>query len=257
MKAMMYTPDEPADVLQRQAVAKPEIHTYRMTAIVAGALFIIATAASILGTSFTGSIPSAPDYLTSMSANGNPIKVGALLSLLAAAASASIAIALYPILKKYNEGLALGAVAFRLIEGVFYIVGVICLLSLFTLSQDFVNAGGQGAAYFQTLGHLLLTARDLADFIFGVIAFSLGALSYYYVFYQTRLIPRWLSAWGLIAIVSLLAAALFTLFNGEPYSISGNLLILVLPIAVQEMVLALWLIVKGFNPFAIASRADQ
>jgi len=120
------------------------------------------------------------------------------------------------------------------------------------LSQEFVNAGGQRASYFQTFGHLLLTARDLAGFVFGAIAFCLGALMYYSVFYQSKLIPRWLSVWGLIATVLLLSAVLLTLFDGEPFSISGGLIILALPIAVQEMVLAVWLIVKGFNPSAIA-----
>lgn|SRR5574341_3623 len=232
-----------------------KMNTDRKIAIIAGALFIIATAASLLGTGFTGSILGAPDYLTRISANGNPIMVGALLSFIAAAVSSSIAVSLYPVLRKYNEGLALGSVGFRLIEGVFYIVGIICLLSLFTLSQNFVNAGGQGASYFQALGHLLLTARDLADFVFGAMAFSVGALMYYYIFYQTKLIPRWLSVWGLIAIASLLSAALFTMFDGDPFSISGRLIILAFPIALQEMVLAIWLIVKGFNPSAIATES--
>lgn len=225
----------------------------RKIAIITGALFIIATAASLLGTGFTGSILGTPDYLSKISTNGNSILVGALLSFVAAATSASIAISLYPILKKHNEGLALGAIGFRLMEGVFYMIGAICLLSLLTLRQDFVNAGGQRVSYFQTLGHLLLTARDLAGFVFGVIAFCLGALAYYYVFYQSKLIPRWLSVWGLLAIVSLLSSVLLTMFDGEPFAISGKLILLALPIALQEMVLAIWLIVKGFNPSATAN----
>lgn len=118
----------------------------------AGALFIIATVASLLGTGFTGSTLDAPDYLVRISANGSQIMIGALLAFIAAAGSASIAISLYPILKKYNEGLALGAVGFRLIEGAFYILGIIGLLLLLTLSQEFVKAGAPGASYFQTLG---------------------------------------------------------------------------------------------------------
>lgn len=229
----------------------------RKTAIITGILFIVATAAGLLGAGFKGSILGAPDYLARISTDGTPIIVGALLSFIAAAASVSIAISLYPILKKYGEGLALGAVCFRLMEGVFYVVGIICVLSLFPVSQNSVNAGGQGAFYFPTLGHLLLTASDLAGFVFGVLAFCVGALMYYYIFFQTKLIPRWLSVWGLVAIVLLLAATLLTLFDGVPFSISGNLVILALPIALQEMVLAVWLIVKGFNSSAIASGSAQ
>lgn len=225
----------------------------RKISIVAGTLFIIATAASLSGTSFTGSILSASDYLTRISANGNQVAAGALFEFIAAAASASIAISLYPVLKKHNEGLALGAVGFRLIEGVFYIVGAICLMALFTLSQSFVNAADPGAAYYPTLGHLLLTVRDLAGFIFGVLAFCVGALLYYCIFYRTKLIPRWLSVFGILAILSLLSAVLFTMYSGEPYSISGMKTLFALPIAVQEMVLAVWLIVKGFNSSAEAN----
>ena len=224
------------------------MNTDRKVAIIAGVLFITATAASLLGNGLTGSILDAPDYLARVSSSGNRVIVGALLSFLAAAGSAGIAIALYPVLKKYNAGLALGAVSFRLIEAVFYIVGALCLLSLLTVSQQFVGAADQSASYFQNVGHLLLTTRDSAGFVFAVIAFCLGALMYYAVFYRSKLIPRWLSVWGLIAIVLLLSAVFITLFDGEPYSISGNLVFLALPIALQEIVLAVWLLVRGFNP---------
>jgi hypothetical protein len=228
------------------------MNTDRKVAIIAGVLFITATAASLLGNGLTGSILDAPDYLARASSSGNRVMGGALLSFLAAAGSAGIAIALYPVLKKYDAGLALGAVGFRLIEAVFYIVGALCLLSLLTVSQQFVRAGDQSASYFQNVGHLLLTTRDSAGFVFAVIAFCLGALMYYAVFYRSKLIPRWLSVWGLIAIVLLLSAVFITLFDGEPYSISGNLVFLALPIALQEIVLAVWLLVRGFNPPEVA-----
>ncbi len=229
----------------------------RKAAIIVGALFITATVASLLSTGFTGSILDVPDYLIKISANGNQVIMGALFQFIAAIASASIAIWLYPILKKYDEGLALGAVGFRLIEGVFYIVAAIGLLSLFTLSQEFVKAGTPDAFYFQTLGTLILAVRNWSGFVFSVTAFNLGALAYYYIFYRSKLIPRWLSGWGLLGAVLLLSVALLALFSGEPFSISGVTILLVLPIAVQEMVLAVWLIVKGFNPSAIASRSDK
>ncbi len=229
----------------------------RKAAIIVGALFITATVASLLSTGFTGSILDVPDYLIKISANGNQVIMGALFQFIAAIASASIAIWLYPILKKYDEGLALGAVGFRLIEGVFYIVAAIGLLSLFTLSQEFVKAGTPDAFYFQTLGTLILAVRNWSGFVFSVTAFNLGALAYYYIFYRSKLIPRWLSGWGLLGAVLLLSVALLALFSGEPFSISGVTILLVLPIAVQEMVLAVWLIVKGFNPSAIASGSDK
>lgn len=233
------------------------MNTDRKIAIITGVLFITATAASLTGNGLTGSILDAPDYLARVSSSGNRVMVGALLSFLAAAGSAGIAITLYPVLKRYDEGLALGAVGFRLIEAVFYIVGALCLLSLLTVKQQFVSAGDQSASYFQNVGHLLLTMRDSAGFVFAVIAFCLGALMYYVVFYRSKLIPHWLSVWGLIAIALLLSAVFITLFDGEPYSISGNLIWLALPIALQEMVMAVWLIVKGFNSSAIDSQPTK
>ncbi len=233
------------------------MNTDRRIAITAGILFIVATAANLLSTGFTGSVLSAPDYLSRISSNGNRIIFGALFTFIAAAGSSGIAISLYPLLRKYSAGLAIGAVGFRLIEGVFYTVGAMSLLLLFTESRDFVNGGGQNVMVFQALGSLLLTMNNAAGFIFGASAFCLGALMYYYVFYRSSLIPRWLSVWGLIAIAMLLSAVLIALFGGGPFSISGRLTLLALPIALQEMVLAVWLIVKGFNPSVIAAEPAE
>jgi hypothetical protein len=157
------------------------------------------------------------------------------------------------VLRKFNAGLALGSVGFRLIEAVFYTVGTLCLLSTFALSQESAGLSGDAAVYIETLGRLLLTAKDLAGFVLGVMAFCIGGGMYYAVFYRTRLIPRWLSVWGFIALVLLFSAVLITLFDGAPYSVSGNLVFLAFPIALQEMVLAVWLIAKGFNPSAVES----
>ena len=227
------------------------MNTNKRTARVAGVLFILATAAGLAGTGVLGSALEAPDFFSRLSMEGNRVLVSALLSFGAACASSGIAIALYPVLRKFNEGLALGSVGFRLIEAVFYIVGTLCLLSIFALSHEYAGVSGQVASYTETLGRLLRTAKDLAGFILAVMAFCIGAGLYYVVMYRSRLVPRWLSAWGLIALVLLFSAVLITLFDGEPYSVSGNLVFLALPIALQEMVLAVWLIVKGFNASAI------
>jgi len=225
--------------------------TDRKTAVIVGVLFLVATAANLLSTSLTRSLVTAPDYLRSLSASGNHILVGALLALIAALASASIAIALYPVLRRYNEGLALGSVGFRLIEAVFYAIDIVGLLSLLALSQAFVKAGAPGDAYFHTIGTLLQASREWVTFVLAVSAFSLGALMYYAVLYQSNLIPRWLAGWGVLGAACSLLAALFILFGLAPYSLP--MLVLILPIAVQEMVLAIWLIVKGFTAPASAS----
>jgi hypothetical protein len=227
------------------------MNSNRKTAIIVGVLFITATVAGILSVVFSGSILDAPDYLIKVSANESRVIIGALFVLIMAFACTGIAIWLYPVIRKHNEALALGSVGFRLIEGVFHLVGVIGLLSLVTLSQEYVKAGAPDASYFQSLGTLLLAARDWAG-VLGSFAFILGALMYYYIFYQSKLIPRWLSVWGLIGVPLWIAAELLIMF-GLIESFSTNAILLDIPIAVNEMVLAVWLIVKGFNSSAIAS----
>lgn len=236
------------------------MNAMRRTAKIAGVLFILATAASLAGSAMLAGALKGPDFLSQIAMQGNRVLVSALLSFVAACASSGIAIALYPVLRKESEGLALTSVGFRLMEGAYYSIGTICLLSLYALSQQFA-AGAQMSSDALMIGHLLLTAKDFAGFVVGVMAFCIGGSAYYIVFWRSNLIPRWLSGWGLIALVLLFSAVLITLFDGAPYSVSGNLVFLAFPIALQEMVLAIWLIAKGFNAVALnavsgTARAD-
>jgi hypothetical protein len=228
----------------------------RKTARIAGILFIIATAASIASSPFLTSISSS-NYLVDVSANGNQVLVGALLAFIAAIASASIAISLYPTLKEFNGALALGAVGFRLIEGALYIVGIIGLVVLLALSQEFVKAGAPSSSYFQTLGVLSLAEYHWVYYGGAVLAFCLGALMYYYIFYQTRLVPRWLSGWGLVGATLLTVGAMLVMFD-VIVPLSTPHVVLALPIAVQEMALAVWLIIKGFSsPASMAAKQPK
>ena len=228
------------------------MNTNRKTAITVGILFIVATVASLLSTvAFLKPILDAPDYLGRIFANENQILIGSLIHIIGAFACAGIAIALYPVLRKYNEGLALGSVGFRIAEAMLYVFGSIGILLLLPLSQEFIKAGMPGASYFQTLAISLLSMRDWTG-ILAVITFGPGALMYYTVFYQAKLIPRWLSGWGLIAAALCLISGILVMFNIIDFFTPVQI-VLNIPIALQEMVLAVWLIVKGFNLPAIAS----
>jgi hypothetical protein len=219
---------------------------YRKIAIIVGVLFIVATVAGIVSGVFLGPTIEA-DYLTSISENETQVKIGAFFYSIMAIAVAGIAIVIYPILKKHNEVLALGYVGARLVEGILFIVGVTSILTLLTLSKEFVNVGAPGASYFQTVGTLVTAAGEWAAML-GYLAFFLSALMFYYLLYQTKLIPQWLSGWGLLAAL-LWPIASLSLF-GSTYS--G---FFYAPMFVQEMVLAVWLIVKGFNPQVIKSKS--
>jgi hypothetical protein len=228
------------------------LSTHRTTARIAGALLIIALVASPLSLVFLGSLDDS-DYLTKISENEGMVAVGALLLFVAAFASAGIALSLYPVLRKYREGLAVGAVGFRIIEGMFYALGAVSALLLLTLSQEFVKSGAGDPAYFHAAGTVLHGLDDWTG-LAGVLAFYVGGLMYYCAFYQTRLVPRWLAAWGVGAVILGFVAAMLVLF-GATGSMSTVQVVLNLPIAANELVLAVWLIVKGFRlpPVAAAS----
>jgi hypothetical protein len=226
----------------------------KKTARVVGILFIATTVAAIVSGAFLLPLVDAPDYLAKVSANQNQAMLGALFYLIMAAGCASIAIPMYPILKKYNKSMALGAVGFRFVEGSIFMVGVICVLSLVTLSQEYVQAGAPTGSHFQIVGKLLLAGYTIDQpLVPGVFAFSLGALMYYSIFYKSKLVPRWLSVWGLIGITLGIVNGLGDMFGSIPNETISMLLDL--PIFAQEMVLAIWLIVKGFNSSAIVSEA--
>jgi hypothetical protein len=228
------------------------VSTDRRIARIAGILFIVATAASLLSLAFLGSVGS-PDYLTEIAANEGQVAAGVLIRFIAAFASAAIAISLYPVLRRYRQGLALGSVGFRVIEGTFYTLGAVSVLLLLTLSQEFVKTGAGDPAYFSQTGTLLKALDDWVG-LAGIFAFYLGGLLYYRVFYQTRLVPRWLAAWGIGAVILGAAAALLVLF-GVTGSMSPVQMALNAPIGLQEMVLVVWLIAKGFNTSPVTSES--
>jgi len=222
------------------------MNSNKKTARTVGVLFLTAMVTSILGGGLLESILNAPDYLVNVSANTTQVWIGTLLELISGIAIVGIAAMLFPIFKQHNENIAVGYVGFRIIESIFIIVGAIIPLSLITLSQEYLKAGDSDASYFQTLGTLFIAGRaHLAGLLIPVF-FSLGALLFYYLLYRSKLIPRFISVWGLIGV-----ALILTLTMIEADIITG--MILALPIILNEIFLGIWLIVKGFNPSAIAS----
>jgi hypothetical protein len=228
---------------------------FRKLAIIAGVLFIIYTSVDFLSFLFLGTT-TATNYLVSVSENAGLVGTGALLLFIGGACASGIAISLYPVLKKFNAGLALGAVGFRISEGVLTFVSVCGLLLLITLSQQFVKAGAPDSSYFQTLGVLVYEGHRWVYNVGSLLAFSIGALLYYIIFYRTKLVPRWISVWGLVAaILGMVSCVLVLVGLIAPFGTEQ--VVMNLPMFPQEMVLAAWLIAKGFNPAVIASKSPQ
>lgn len=223
----------------------------KKTARIVGALFITASAAPILTyLPLAFIIDRAPDYLSTVSAKETQVMIGVLIELIWALAVFGVPVMLFPILKKYNEAGAVGFLGLRLIESVVTILYTIGLLSLVSLSQEFVQAGAPPDSHYQVLGDLLLTARDWAAMVGPGLIFALSALVLNYILFQSQLVPRWLSGWGLIGGTLMVVSYLLQFF-----SIDVSFLFVV--IAVQEMAFAVWLIVKGFNSAVINSESVQ
>ena len=219
--------------------------TYRKTAVVVGLLFVVCTAASVLSAVATSGLFDAPQYLATLSAHEGRMVGGALIEFVWAISAAGIAIGFYPVLRKHNRALALGSVAARLVEGVLILVGMLGLLTLLSVSE-------KAAAGTDAVAGSLLAARDWTHGFVMVLAWLAGAFMYYYLLYRARLIPRWLSGWGLAAASLCLVATIYSGFTQE-FGFTTVNTVLNIPIGVQEMVLAVWLIAKGFSPAALAS----
>ncbi|MRS05493.1 DUF4386 domain-containing protein, partial [bacterium] len=172
----------------------------RKTAAIVGVLFILGTVPALLSLPLASNTVNAPDHLNAISTNAGQMVLFTAIKFIMGIACAGIGLALYPILKKYNESLAIGSAGFRVIEGALQVVGALLYVFLLALSQEFVKAGAPASSYFQTADAVINVAigweRDAAI----LLTFGIGALMYYAVFYQYRLVPRWLTVWGLVGI---------------------------------------------------------
>ena len=194
---------------------KKAIYGYKGTARIVGILYIIGTVAGVLSTRFIGG-------------DSNALKVGALLTLAMGFSLAFIPAFMFPILRKHNEAAGIGYIIFRgALETCTYIIKAVCLLALSSIGANTV---------IQAISDLSVTA-----FVFGI-----GALIFYAALYKYKLIPRWLSGFGLVAISLHIVSGTLVIFGlQEPFD-TGSM-IMNLPIAAQEMIMAVWLIVKGFT----------
>ena len=223
--------------------------TNRMNAAIVGVLFILGTVPALMSLPLALNTVNAPDHLTAISTNEGQMILFTAIKFIMGIACAGIGLALYPILKKYNDGLAFGAAGFRVIEGALHIVGALLYVVLLALSQEYVKAGAPASSYFQTADVVINSGIGWFRDVAMLLTFGIGALMYYIVFYQYRLVPRWLTVWGLVGITLNIISALSVVFHLLP-SAGTIQVILLMPILPQELVLAVWLIAKGFNPSA-------
>jgi hypothetical protein len=229
------------------------MNNLRKTARIVGVLYITGTVAGICS-AIVKPYFDAPDYLMKVSGNATPVILGTLFLLTMGLVLAMMSVLLYPVLKMQNKTLAIGYVIFRgAIETVTYIITAFCWLLSAALGRVAVQTGADLPAL-QAICAALIDPR--AGSAITTIFFITGALMFYSVLYRSGLVPRWISVWGLASTLPYLASGFLVLF-GATGSGSTVEFVLILPMLVQEMVLAVWLIVKGFNPNAIAVLSDN
>jgi len=215
---------------------------FKTTARVVGVLFIVASVSAIVGGLLA--LPATePGDLAAVAAAETQVVTGALIEMILVLSVVGIAVLLYPVLRHQSEGWALAYVGARTLEAALLLAAAISALVMLTLSTEAAPAGVQ----------VVLAIREWTYLIGSVLMFGTSALILYPLLYRGNLVPAWLSLWGLAGGVLIIVSGL-----PEGYGVSVPEIVaglLVAPIALNEMVLALWLIVRGFSPSSVARRA--
>jgi hypothetical protein len=233
------------------------MNTYRKNAVLAGVLYFMGTIFGVLGATIGGEVltslisgnPLASvDILSLVAVNSSQLTWGAFLTFMMGISLVAMTVFLYPVMRKASRELAMGMVLFRgALEGIFYFLTTLSILTLVAVGNQYI-ATGADSVVLQTMGKVLYQFETLKAPVSSII-FLIGATCIYLTFYRTRLIPRWISVWGFIAVVTSMVSALMNFFHMDP-GIGFYLEMVMFP---QELVMAVWMIVKGFNPSAMAA----
>ena len=218
----------------------------RKTALVAGVFYLITFAASIPALILIGPVLHNSGYITSPGADTRVV-AGCLLDLVNAIASVGTAVTLFPVIRRQNEGLALGFVASRSFEAAVIVIGVVSLLAVVTLRRDLAGVQGTDLPALVIAGRSLVAVRDWTFLLGPGLMPAFNALCLGSVLYRSRLVPRIIPAIGLAGAPLLVAAAVATLFgvNTQTSLLSE---IATIPIFIWELTVGVYLTVKGFRP---------
>jgi hypothetical protein len=218
--------------------------TQRATARAVGVLFVLATVSAVIGGSLIAQIEEDGADLGGLRGQ---VSTGVLVEVVLALSVIAIAVLLVPLLRRQHEAAAIGYAALRTVEGAFVLLATTCAILVVSLGED-------GSLDPGPMLDQLLAAREWTYFVGTLVVFGISAVVLNVLLYQSRLVPRWLSGWGLLGAVLLLVRGVLEVYGMEsPLAIQ---LVWSAPIAIQEMVLAGWLIVRGFDTSHLARSPD-
>lgn len=228
---------------------------YRRTEILVASLWIVTAIGAIGGALLMNPIINAPDYLTTVFSKSATITSGMFGWMINDIGVVFIGLLMFPILKKQSESMALGYLSMRMFESLLMIVGVFFAMLLIPLSHEFIKAGSTDVALFQTMGSVLKQAEDWFLNLLQLVFLGLGGIILTTLLYQTKLVPRFISVFGLIGYALLLPAAVVGLFGILDPTPGGSGSILAVPVAIWEIIMMpFWLFTRGFNTAGISTK---
>jgi hypothetical protein len=231
-------------------IIKVATNTYRTTARVVGVVYLAGFVVGIGGIMLIQSVLGAPNDLATVSANSMTLAFAAILWLLAVVGDAAHGVLMFPILKPHHERIAVGYLAFRIMDAVFIAIMVLFVLLQIPLGSEYLKAGASDTSSLQALSTVFAQAQ-LYAYELGMITLGISGLMLCYTLYRAKLVPRWLAIWGLLGYAIILCGMVSAVMGsglGDLSSYAGGL---------WEVVMGVWLIVKGFNPSAVVSQAPR
>lgn len=215
--------------------------TSRMwTSRLIGALFLAGFVTYGTGSTLVTSVVDGPDFLSGIGSQRTTLAVGAFLMIATTAVDIGKAVLFFPVLKRHGQRTAVAYLATMIFEMALMSVGALALLMLLPLADE-VDLLGDATA--QALGSLAVDANEMAYQI-GQLSLGFGCLFLCALLLRSGLVPRWLAAWGLLGYTLHMTGAAAEIF-GAPLSLA-----LLIPGGIFEVMLALWLLMKGFTPAA-------
>ncbi len=224
------------------------VREHRAAATTAGILYILGTVAGFLSFVVIAPVRDAGDPLAYAGEHAGTVTTGALLVLVMGLSLAFVPVVLFSVLRRVHEVLAVGYLVVRgAVETACYVILAIGWLLLVPLGEAMAAAPGTASPAGVRVGGLVIDA-DATNAVLTLV-FCLGAGLFYVLLYRSRIVPRWISVWGLVAIPIYVAADLLAMYGVFAANGTGQVLMF-MPMAVQEMVLAVWMIARGFRPVA-------
>ena len=241
--------------VRRDSRSGHSVREHRAAATTAGILYIIGTVAGILSKAVAYfPVHNADDPLAYAADHSGAVATGALLVLVMGLSLAMVPVVLFPMLRRLDEVLATGYLIIRgAVEATTYVIVATAWLLLVPLADTMSAGPGTASPAGVRLGTLVIDS-DGASAIMSLV-FCLGGALFYVLLYRSRIVPRWIASWGLIGVPLYIAAYLLAMYGVVGIN-SSEVNLLSLPLAVQEMVLAVWMIARGFRPAAVSNTPE-